>query len=42
MDEIYQADQHGHMPEVKEEVLTHHPIGLSNSMPDWRQRLSGT
>jgi hypothetical protein len=42
MVEICQANRHGHVPEVKEEVLTHHPTRLSNSVLDWRQRLSGT
>jgi hypothetical protein len=25
-DEIYQADQHGHLPDVKKEILIHCPI----------------
>jgi hypothetical protein len=41
MDKIYQVDQHGHLPEVEEEVLTHYPIGLSILAPNRRQRLSG-
>jgi hypothetical protein len=41
MDKIYQADRHGHLPEVEKEILTNCLIGLSVSAPDRCQHLSG-
>jgi hypothetical protein len=42
MDKIYQADQHGHLPEVEKEILVHCLMGLSILVPDRCQRLSDT
>jgi hypothetical protein len=37
---IYQADQHGYLPEVEKEKLVHCLIGLSVPAPDRCQCLS--